>query len=467
MSGSWLYKFTPLFFILVIASILRLYNFSTGYGFYQDQGQDLLAIRNWFMSGRIPLQGIETSIGGFHMGPFYYYTIAPFLHLTSGDPIGPVLLFLISGIALVALAYLLALRFGNIFLAIIFSALAGLSYHLIYLSKGAYSPNLQPLLFLALLWFLLSYLESKRMFNLFCVYLLIGIGVQFHYVFLANLLTVTLIIILVDVKNSNWKNFAICSSGFLLPLVPFLTGQIGNGFLDIRNLFHYLFQDVSLVVDQRISLMEVLSLPFSIYFSFKTIDWPWRIFFPGIVLLIIGLNFLIAFRKGSVAETTRVCLGVYFLSVIWAMVMRLKLEWWYFEYFSILSLFFVANTISFIYQYSVGRYVWLVLLAIVFWREIFLLPAAYSVSRPASLVRNVTEKIISEANKTKPVSIYLVTTLSGKAGYEYRYLLEKGGIKSLSAKDENEADYVIFENSQQVRVLKIERSKVDVGLKLM
>lgn len=466
MTRSLGYKYLPLGFILLVSAVLRLRNFTQGYGFYIDQGQDLLAIRNWFISGKVPLQGIETSIGGFHMGPLYYYLIAPFVYLTSGDPIGPVLFFLIVGLTIVVLSYVWALRFANVYTAIIFSSAIATSPHLIFLSKGAYSPNLQPFILLFLLWFLFSYLRNHRTKDLIFTYLLIGIGVQFHYVFLANLLTVSLLILLTDRKSLSWQKVTLASLAFISPLLAFLLGQLQNNLLDLKNIYHYTFKTASSISTYRLGLLDTFGYPFSIYFSYEMIEWPWRIFLSSITLLVVFLNVLIAFRNNS--YLTKLILSFYLLSFIWAVVMNLKLDWWYFEYFSLLSLFLIANVISYIYQVNPKKYLWFLLLLVVFWRQIFMLPDAYKVDRPVSIVKETSERIIQGTDRTKPISIFVLTNASSNLGYEYRYFLEQSGFTTSSAKTIEEADYTILEKRDGAIIFNKDRSKIlDIGLKVM
>ena len=65
---------------------LRFYNIAGSFGYGWDHGRDAWKVRN-LLYRQLPLEGPRTGIGHFHLGPLYYYLLAPFYSLTDFDPI--------------------------------------------------------------------------------------------------------------------------------------------------------------------------------------------------------------------------------------------------------------------------------------------------------------------------------------------------------------------------------------------
>ena len=63
--------------ILLFSAFLRLYKIEDYMTFLGDQGRDVLIVYN-ILHGHLTLLGPTSSVGGFFLGPFYYYFMAPF-----------------------------------------------------------------------------------------------------------------------------------------------------------------------------------------------------------------------------------------------------------------------------------------------------------------------------------------------------------------------------------------------------
>ena len=71
-------EFALLLLILIIASFLRFYNIVDFLHFANDEARDAFIVKNMFLHKSLPLLGPEASIGHFHLGPIFYYLLAPF-----------------------------------------------------------------------------------------------------------------------------------------------------------------------------------------------------------------------------------------------------------------------------------------------------------------------------------------------------------------------------------------------------
>src|SRR5690242_2249800 len=76
-----------LILILSLASFLRLYRIQDYMTFLGDEGRDVLVVYN-ILHGHFTLLGPTASVGGFFLGPIYYYFMTPFLWLFNYNPVG-------------------------------------------------------------------------------------------------------------------------------------------------------------------------------------------------------------------------------------------------------------------------------------------------------------------------------------------------------------------------------------------
>ncbi len=441
-----------LFAVVVLVSfLLRAYNFSSEYGFYGDQGQDLLAINNWFKTGEIPKVGILTSIGTFHMGPLYYYLIAPFVLIFRGDPIGPVVLFLISGVAIPILSYIFFKEFLGYKEAFLGSLLFALSPHAIFVSKGAYSPNLQILTCLFLIYCVLKFIKTEKGRYLFLAYLSVGIGIQFHYNFLANLITLTFILVLFKRKEIlNIRYFIYGFMGFSIPLLPFLIGQVKLNYEDIKGIHEYLITpkprgSFKFIVDR-------LVFPFSIYFPVDKLPWFFALVVKPFFILIIFTAMIISFLKNKMSREVRVILAFYISSVFLAIYMDLNYWWWYTDFFSVSALLLVCLVITYLYRSKRLKSLWIGVFAIFIWWEIFQIPSVYGIGRSPLITKHISTVIaddVIKSNIKSPIGVISLNSITPKEAYEYRYLLERDGVATKKISEVDMADYVIVESSSK------------------
>src|SRR3989344_1677571 len=98
-------KFLLLFFILGVAAYLRIWHISDYMTFLGDEGRDMLVVKRMIVDGKWTLLGPTASVGGFFMGPIYYYFMLPFLWLWRLDPTGPAVMVALFGIATVYLVF--------------------------------------------------------------------------------------------------------------------------------------------------------------------------------------------------------------------------------------------------------------------------------------------------------------------------------------------------------------------------
>ena len=263
--------------ILLLGSFFRLYQIRDYLVFLGDEGRDALVWKHILIDRQLTLLGPTASVGGFYLGPIYYYLALPFAWAFQLDPVGPAYFVAIIGIATVYLVY----RFGKDYLG---SSTIGLIAAFLYsfapltvrYSRSSWNPNPLPFFTLLGLMSLFSGIKHKRWYLLVLSGICLGIAWQLHYLALI-ISAIYLAIVIIEVKRINL--FAIPNTllaiflGWLIGFSPFLAFEIRHGLPNTRTVLEFITRkngaihpvilDVIATALQRTLLMfrTVLSLP--------------------------------------------------------------------------------------------------------------------------------------------------------------------------------------------------------------
>lgn len=257
--------------ILLLAAFLRLYNIRDYLTFLGDEGRDVLVVYG-ILHGHFTLLGPTSSVGGFFLGPVYYYMIAPFLWLFQYDPVGPAVMVALFGVATVWLVYKVGTEFFCREVGYIASILFAISPLVIDYSRSSWNPNVMP--FFTILTLYLLY-KAVRMFSVsasgfhklpFGLFVLtgvmFGIMMQLHYLALFVGAIIIAYILLAGfgvwiTRHKEKKSFHVLSSlaiqymgvliGFLGGFSPYIAFEARHGFPNTRNILMFIFhsKDVS------------------------------------------------------------------------------------------------------------------------------------------------------------------------------------------------------------------------------
>src|ERR1035437_6987442 len=126
--------------ILILAAFLRLYRIADYMTFLGDEGRDVLTVYG-ILHGHLTLLGPTSSVGGFFLGPIYYYFMAPFLWLFNYNPVGPAVMVALFGVATVWLIYKVCADFFNAKIGLVASFFYAISPLVIAYSRSSWNPN--------------------------------------------------------------------------------------------------------------------------------------------------------------------------------------------------------------------------------------------------------------------------------------------------------------------------------------
>lgn len=225
--------------VILIAIFFRFWQIRNYVVFLGDEGRDMLVMRNMILEKRPVFLGPTASVGGFYLGPIYYWMAAPFLALSMFDPIGPSIMVAAFGVATVILLYKFLKEVAGFWPATLASLLYATAPLIVRYSRSSWNPN--PLPFFALLQIYSVYSGVTRKKPLFFLVagLSFGVAIQLHYLAI-SLVPITIVIIALNSNIKNWsKAFILTLVGALITFSPFLIFELRHHFPNFITIYEF------------------------------------------------------------------------------------------------------------------------------------------------------------------------------------------------------------------------------------
>lgn len=238
-------EFWLLLIILIAAAFLRLYRIADYMTFLGDEGRDVLVVKRMIVDHKFTLLGPTASVGGFFLGPIYYYFMLPFLWAFRFDPVGPAVMVALFGIATVFLMYRAGQDFFDKETGLLAAGLFAVSPVVIAYSRSSWNPNLMPFFSLLIIWLTWKAVSKEKPEYLPLVGFLFGIAIQLHYltVFLMAVIAVYLLIFFrrFSAPGGKYLKFYFGTIiGFILGWLPFLLFEIRHSFPNLKTLYRFI-----------------------------------------------------------------------------------------------------------------------------------------------------------------------------------------------------------------------------------
>lgn len=300
--------------IALLGLLLRLYKIDAYMTFLGDEGRDVLVVYG-ILHGDITLLGPTASVGGFFLGPIYYYLMAPALLFANYNPVGPAVMVALFGAATIWVIYSFANRFYGIYSAIIVSIIYAASPLVIIYSRSSWNPNTVPFFALVMLIALYFGIIKKSWKGVFTSGILFGILLQLHY--LATFLGVIVFFYILisqmyfsktpsKVVLQSVKDYMFYGLGVLVGWSPFLLFELRHGFANIKSIFKFVFSSgdtggntnfLGIVVDVFSRLFGRILFAFPRSEDMHLYDFPKEVLgiwqFAGIIIGVVCVGFLI------------------------------------------------------------------------------------------------------------------------------------------------------------------------------
>lgn len=432
--------FLPIVAILMLATYLRLYRIADYMTFLGDEGRDVLIVKRMIVDHKFTLLGPTASVGGFFMGPIYYYFMLPFLWAWNLNPVGPAIMVALFGIATVLLVYIVGIQWFSRPVAIISSLLYAVSPIVIAYSRSSWNPNIVPFFALLSMYLLGAAVLKDKYHFLFYVGLCAGIGVQLHYIYLFLIVTQGVFLV-IHYRKLNFITILYLVLGFCLGFSPFLAFELRHGFTNSRAIAEFVFagKDTGFQWHQFIGNIQDVSMRLFGRFVIRipevgvlgnlppAVRDPWRI--SQLFLTVGGIIALIAF--GIRAKKTGGVKGmsIFILLLCWFVIplvffgmYKKNIYDYYFGIFFPLPFYCTALLIFDVIKIrSIGKIIGIlgVLGLFVFnWQG---RPFIYEPNRQLAQVAMISRAIV-EKTDNKPFNFALITT--GNSDHAYRYFFE-------------------------------------------
>lgn len=226
--------------VLLVAAFLRLYRIGELTEFLGDQGRTGIHIYQAWKDRILPLVG-PTVLSGQHLGPAFYYIMAPFFVLGGFNPLVPAIATAAGGTAATFLLFLFLKKRFDWGIASLVSLLYAVSPAIITSERTLWEPNIIPFFSFGFIYCAREVLEERK-YSLFLILgVIVGVLVQLHY---PNTLFLLLSLLLVisawrGCRSLMEKGKLVCGvvSGvctFVLVVSPFLWYETTHTFENTR-----------------------------------------------------------------------------------------------------------------------------------------------------------------------------------------------------------------------------------------
>lgn len=418
--------------ILLFSAYLRLWNIAGYMTFLGDEGRDVLVVKRMIVDHDITFLGPTASVGGFFLGPIYYYFMAPFLWLWNLNPVGPAIMVALFGIATVYMVYVVGRDFYNKKVGIIAAALYTVSPLVIAHSRSSWNPNLVPFFSLLLIYSLWKYSQTKSIHWLYIVGLSLGVGIQLHYLF-GFLIIITAVYLVLIKAYKQIKNVLVVGGSFLALLVPFFGFELNNNFMNTRTLFGYVFQEGDVGINITGSWQTLMDVMFRLYarliFLFPSVDqlslynngvliiWKvgiWLCIFFSVRLVVIDF---IQRRDG----VSRIMLTWLIFGVGLFMFYQDKIYDYYFVIMFALPFLLLANLIVVLMDKAKFKWIIFIVVSLLVLANWTRRPFMYLPNRQLNQVKEISEFVFDKAGGSS-FNFALIT--GSNSDHAYRYFFE-------------------------------------------
>jgi len=431
-----------LLFIVLLAAFLRLYRIQDYMTFLGDEGRDVLVVYG-ILHGHLTLLGPTSSVGGFFLGPIYYYFMAPFLWLFNYNPVGPAVMVGLFGIATVGLIYIVGKEFFNTKVGLIAALIYAISPLVIVYSRSSWNPNPLPFFSLLILYLLYKALRKNNLLLLFISGILFGIAMQLHYLALfLGVIIVAYVLCAVFYRQKGlsavrklFYDYSSIFLGFIIGWLPFLAFEIRHGFLDFKNIFNFvLFSGKTGAGGNYFATVyDVFSRTFGrLVFYFPTPDHQylynhlllivWQMFviiFAVFACAVIFVRFYRSFKDRSDDFEK------YLLITIWLILGILLFGFYkkaiydyYFAFMFPLPFLLVAQSLEFLRKFKLGIILASVLLIIIVVLNLDGVPFQYEPNRQLNQAETIA-RFVSDKTNGQPFNFALIS--EGNSDQAYRF----------------------------------------------
>lgn len=238
----FLYQHRFILLLTLIGAFLRFYRLEATLQFLGDQGRDALVWKKMLFDHDLPFIGPITSVGGFFLGPLYYYLMAPFYWIFGNSPIGPAYATALIGVLTIPALFFFTKQLFSVAVAKLAAFLYTFGAIPVTETRSAWNPNPMPLAALGIVYGFYQAQKTKQIKWLYLSALSLGIALQLHYmiVFLSPFILWQLFLAFKQPRLRRALLAWFCL--IILLMLPLILFEIKNHFLNTLGLYKFLTQ---------------------------------------------------------------------------------------------------------------------------------------------------------------------------------------------------------------------------------
>lgn len=397
--------------VLLIATFLRFYRISELTEFLGDQGRTGIHIYEAWQNKKLPLVG-PTVLSGQHLGPAFYYLIAPSFILTGFNPLAPAVFTVLLGVGAVGLLWWLGREFFGWQVATMLAALWAVSPQIVSSDRVLWEPNMIP-------FFVFLYLTALYKKWGIVTGIALGILVQLHY---PNLIFVGMTLIYYcflwkerKTETQEFVKFSIITVlGFIIAVLPFLIYESSHRFEDIAGVIRNFFESGGVPLAKRQILANILDYSSRVIRRASPIPVGWE-------ALAIAITIIVSTLKPTF---WKVFICLWFILGIVTMSLYRGVVFDHYLFFLLPAVFLVFGNLLWWLQKKTHRFIPIVivlLLTVIHIRKSDIFhPANNDISRTSAIVRE-----IEGLSEGQPFSFGLISSRSfSDLHYRYFFLIK-------------------------------------------
>lgn len=441
---------TAIFFILLLAAFLRLYKIGDYMTFLGDEGRDVLVVYN-ILHGQFTLLGPTASVGGFFLGPIYYYFMAPFLWIFNYNPVGPAVMVALFGVATVWLVYKVGSDLLGKTAGLIAALLYSISPLVIAYSRSSWNPNLMPFFSILSLYIVYKGVVRKKIYLFFLTGILLGITIQLHYlaVFLGVIIAVYLFLTKSPFFQKGYlqsleiisivRDYFLILIGFIIGWSPFLAFEFRHGFPNLQTIVRFVLRQEGPGLEQNTGFFGTAGNIFfrlfgrfltnfpppeqvSLNAHFNVAVWYYATLALAFSSLVIFfLKFHKVQKKIDFQKLSLIFLWFSMGILLFGFYKRAIYDY-YFGFLFPLPFLLTGNTLSFLWEKGkslkvISASIFFILLVVNLWA----MPFRFAPNRQFEQVRKIAE-FVFDKTEGKPYNFALITL--GNSDHAYRYFFK-------------------------------------------
>ena len=286
--------------LLIAAFTLRVWNLDQLLGFYYDQGRDALVIWDLWHKGELFLIGPTTGLAGIFRGPYYYYLIAPFYLLGSGNPVVPAVFLVLTTVVAIYILYRLGKEFHSTAAGIIAVILASFSFQLVIAARWLSNPTPMFLLSTILIWGMYQITQGKK-WGWPVIAAVSGLSL-FNFGSSGELFYLPAIAIFAIWQRKNWpdsKNFAVSVLFFVLTFAPLVLFDLKHDGILQKGISDHFVAEKSFTMPTKFLLEERTKFYYEVFPNKIFHSLATREIYLLIAVVIIFLLFLLKYLKNT------------------------------------------------------------------------------------------------------------------------------------------------------------------------